>query len=316
MSDLSTRYASRKAAGLCVSCGHIPETGRVRCRQCLNQASARAQKSYRNGRNKTEAARRQAKKAAGSCYECREPVTDGQTRCPACRSKRREYHRDRGQQLARESRKRYKERHGKYSVAVSRRRLREETLTRYGGCCVTCGESTLAFLNIDHINNDGASHRRQVHPSHLTTWLRKQGFPPGFQVLCFNCNFLKHLATIPPAATRKAANLRRNRELLKNDVLAAYGEVCRCCGVTDKRVLTIDHPNNDGASERRDLGKGGTPFYRRLRNSGFPAGYQVLCFNCNCGRAANGGACPHKSFAWASSSVSPPATRSSSRPTP
>lgn len=27
--------------------------------------------------------------------------------------------------------------------------------------------------------------------------------------------------------------------------------------------------------------------------AGFPAEYQILCFNCNIGRSRNGGRCPH-----------------------
>jgi hypothetical protein len=26
----------------------------------------------------------------------------------------------------------------------------------------------------------------------LHRWLKNSGYPPGFQVLCFNCNFAKH----------------------------------------------------------------------------------------------------------------------------
>lgn len=68
--------------------------------------------------------------------------------------------------------------------------LRLETFAAYGGKCACCGEPHTDVLTIDHMNNDGAQHRREIGAgSALYSWLRKQGFPQdGFQLLCFNCN--------------------------------------------------------------------------------------------------------------------------------
>lgn len=75
-------------------------------------------------------------------------------------------------------------------------------------------------------------------------------------------------------------------------VLAAYGGRCACCGEDETRFLTIDHVNNDGATHRREIGSGA--LYWWLAKNGYPAGYRLLCWNCNCGRALNGGICPHE----------------------
>jgi hypothetical protein len=48
---------------------------------------------------------------------------------------------------------------------------------------------------------------------------------------------------------------------------------------TDVDCLTIDHPNNDGAKERKAVGSG-TSFYVWLKKHNYPEGYQVLCNNC------------------------------------
>ncbi len=62
----------------------------------------------------------------------------------------------------------------------------------YGGfICACCGETEEAFLSIDHVNNDGAEHRRQVDRRNMYKWLDKNGFPEGYQILCMNCNFGK-----------------------------------------------------------------------------------------------------------------------------
>jgi hypothetical protein len=79
---------------------------------------------------------------------------------------------------------------------------------------------------------------------------------------------------------------------LRREVIEAYGGLCRCCGVSDLPFLTIDHVNVDGAAHRKLVGAG-APMYYDIRRRGFPAGFQVLCHNCNQGRYINGGICPH-----------------------
>jgi hypothetical protein len=54
-----------------------------------------------------------------------------------------------------------------------------------------CGESEVEFLGIDHIDGDGAQHRREVRPSRIYLWLIKHKFPAGIQILCHNCNLSK-----------------------------------------------------------------------------------------------------------------------------
>ena len=59
--------------------------------------------------------------------------------------------------------------------------------------CRGCGETNPGFLTIDHINNDGALHRRQINLGrgsgiHFYHWLKKNSYPSGYQVLCYNCN--------------------------------------------------------------------------------------------------------------------------------
>ena len=64
---------------------------------------------------------------------------------------------------------------------------RLEAIARYGGKCSCCGETALEFLAMDHIDGGGSRHRRSLQ-WHLYEWLKRQGFPPGFRVLCHNCN--------------------------------------------------------------------------------------------------------------------------------
>ena len=79
----------------------------------------------------------------------------------------------------------------------SRMKLKIDTFKACGGKCVCCGETELEFLTIDHVNNDGAQHRRENPKLRgggaLHRWLRDNGYPKEFQVLCCNCNWSKRL---------------------------------------------------------------------------------------------------------------------------
>jgi hypothetical protein len=83
---------------------------------------------------------------------------------------------------------------------------------------------------------------------------------------------------------------------LKLEVLTHYGgspPKCACCGETIFEFLTIDHIDGGGHKERERLNRFGHNFYVWLRKNNYPKGYQVLCYNCNCGKKGNNGVCPH-----------------------
>ena len=72
------------------------------------------------------------------------------------------------------------------------RRLKLAICQAYGGpICKCCGETEFDFLSLDHTQNNGSEHRKQVHAASLYSWLKRKKFPPGFQVLCLQCNFAK-----------------------------------------------------------------------------------------------------------------------------
>jgi len=61
-------------------------------------------------------------------------------------------------------------------------------------CCRCCGiNEYMEFLSIDHIY--GRAHlpedEKDLHSKGLNWWLKKNNYPDGFQILCFNCNMAK-----------------------------------------------------------------------------------------------------------------------------
>lgn len=89
--------------------------------------------------------------------------------------------------------------------AKHRARYKHEALAHYCGgivrCqCAGCNVTIEKFLTLDHINNDGAEHRKQLSGNGknkawvpMYTWARKNGYPSIFRVLCYNCNCGRHL---------------------------------------------------------------------------------------------------------------------------
>ena len=80
---------------------------------------------------------------------------------------------------------------------ISAQAVKDEVYAAYGGyICACCGETEKAFLSIDHIYNDGAEHKRRENlqtGEQMHRWIKRHNFPPGFQVLCMNCNWGKRM---------------------------------------------------------------------------------------------------------------------------
>lgn len=81
-----------------------------------------------------------------------------------------------------------------------RAKIKDAVFIAYGGYkCACCGETEPMFLSIDHIENNGAEHRREITGKrnsagyHTYKWLYDNNFPEGYQVFCMNCNHGKRM---------------------------------------------------------------------------------------------------------------------------
>lgn len=76
----------------------------------------------------------------------------------------------------------------KYNYQID---LKVKAYQAYNNSCAMCGCNQLQYLTIDHINDDGNLHRKEV--KNIYSWLRSNGYPKNnFQLLCFNCNYTKY----------------------------------------------------------------------------------------------------------------------------
>lgn len=168
--DQNKRNKKRQAAGLCL-CGAEPKEGCVLCQSCIDKRSEHSSKLYQERRDE------------GTCGLCGNEVVEGHTLC--------QYHIDQAKD--------------------TRRQAKVEALNAYGGCkCADCGCDDIDILQLDHVNTDGAAHRRDVTfktGEHRTAgypfyqWLKKNGFPrePELEVVCPSCNMTRYQAFLKKA---------------------------------------------------------------------------------------------------------------------
>jgi hypothetical protein len=117
---------------------------------------------------------------------------------------------------------------------------------------------------------------------------------------CRPCrNFRTRLKGLGPARRKKQREYMREyrkthnyNDRIQSTLLEIYGSVCACCGESERKFLTIDHVNNDGAEKRRTYGK--SKYRRWLSQQPKQPDIRTLCWNCNCGRRLNNGVCPHE----------------------
>lgn len=155
------------------------------------------------------------RRAEGRCVTCgtgQFPITVGTTVCSRCAEKVRAWKRDPanrekqrawGQAWREKNRERSRELNTKYN-----RETKQRIMAHYGGGCTCCGETTVEFLTLDHINGDGGQDRKQARVGHggYRHYKKLLQEPPraDLQILCVNCHHAKTFTgSCPHADYRK-----------------------------------------------------------------------------------------------------------------
>ena len=154
-------------------------------------------KEWRYGDAGYATARAKYNRARGLCA-CSRELAEGMAQCRACKeSASQSYRKRRANKLcmmcsAPTGGPAYCGEH-RLHVKQTRDQIRYAAIDAYGGKCACpgCSETNKAFLCIDHIDGGGNKHRKSIGQSNFFRWLRQNNYPPGFQVLCANCNQAK-----------------------------------------------------------------------------------------------------------------------------
>jgi hypothetical protein len=89
---------------------------------------------------------------------------------------------------------------------------------------------------------------------------------------------------------KERTRTREKARLVRLDVLDHYGNKCECCKEGNKEFLAIDHIDGKGKLSKFDTG---IRLFNRLRREKYPAGFRILCHNCNMSLGMYG-YCPHQ----------------------
>ena len=203
--EAQRRYRERRKATAVELTPEQIEARRAYMREYMNERNAAMTPEEREEFN---AAKRE--------YEVARRVERSQEQIERDRTRSREQARQRRASLAPEQRKeeylrwsdkrRQKDDYPEYRaarLATTKRfsaALRMTALIRYSSDpphCVCCGDTHIEFLAIDHIGGGGNAHRKELKGASINLWLRNNGYPDGFRVLCHNCNFAVRLGPCP-----------------------------------------------------------------------------------------------------------------------
>jgi hypothetical protein len=93
--------------------------------------------------------------------------------------------------------------------------LKFQVFEGLGNKCACCGEDHLHFMTVDHVQNDGADHRRELGSTNIEVIYRqvvKDNFDPlKWQMLCMNCNFAKGHYGVCPHKTGITAEMAKQK---------------------------------------------------------------------------------------------------------
>lgn len=145
------------------------------------------------------------------------------------------------------------------------------------GICISCAKEPVSVRKGKKLSRceKCISWRKVNRPKQKSLYACRDCGNPASSVRCKPC--WEALRSTYPKLTRRDVWQR---------IFEFYGDICSCCGETEKLFLSIDHINRGGRQARESIYD-----YARTKRDDL----RILCMNCNWGRERNGGVCPHAS---------------------
>lgn len=188
-------YSERKSSRICVWCDSPAVHHRTMCLSHLRE------------HQRKQAERRRERRQKGFCDVCGLPTNTEKLTCEKCRQIRLEKEKARiekykitnqciccGKKKSEEEKYQFCDK-CRLKKKIKRQEIRQTIFDHYGqkcNCSCGCNVTNPNHLTLDHIENNGAEHRKQVGKSEFFyRWVIKNNFPDDLQILCFNCNCAK-----------------------------------------------------------------------------------------------------------------------------
>lgn len=188
-------YEARKKSGICISCDSPTVHRRTMCLVHLRELKNRQAEIRRERRGK------------GICERCRHPTNGKGYFCGECLLIHKEQQKARvdkrklnNQCIECKKQKSEKEIYHacddcRLKKKIKRQEIRQTIFNHYGqkcNCTCGCNVTNPRHLTLDHVENNGAEHRKEVGKSEFFyRWVIRNNFPDDLQILCFNCNCAK-----------------------------------------------------------------------------------------------------------------------------
>ena len=141
----------------------------------------------------------------------------------------------------------------------------------FGGKCSRCGNDDYRVLQLNHINGGGRKDMRNYSSPYAfyKAILSEKRAREDLNLLCGNCNILYEYE----------CGRKRAVHPLRMTAIRLLGGKCNACGISDPRILHINHVNGRMKGESADS-KAEYEFYRSII-SGSRRDVNLLCANCN-----------------------------------
>ena len=98
-------------------------------------------------------------------------------------------------------------------------------------------------------------------------------------------------------AKSNRGKIKEYHSKIRQEVIQKYGNKCACCGESNWQFLAIDHINQNGGEERKELygsqSGNSNSWFLKLRREPIRNDLRVLCHNCNMA-VFQFGVCPHE----------------------
>lgn len=176
-----------------------------------------------------------------------------------------------------ECKKKYKDKKNRTNVHRYTMQMKDLFFEHYGDTCAICGEDDKHVLTIDHIHDDGATHRKNVGDCTYTVVkdLKARNWPVDeVQTLCYNCNNKKKML-------KQTVDELSQASILRESILNKLGHKCIGCGECDKNMLEIRPKNGNIKLYKAFYKNRNTLLKAMLKEDELSDEFEILCVNCH-----------------------------------